>query len=260
MSFPIEPIAREYVYKRFPSASVTEKEKIIGDWKNKMKDSSALVEDFKRRVGDPSGKKILDVGCGNGGVGIAFALAGAYSAGVEIEEDLYLIAKKQVEGYKVNMDLHLYDGTRLPFDTNTFDYATSTSVLEHTSDPVLYLEETVRVLKKGGSLYLGFPNKLWPKETHTGIYFLTYLPSMFRSSLSKMLGRQSLEENNLHFYTYFDLQRMIKKINARYDITIVQEEGQSKSGLKNIIKKILGLFGLSYKAFLPHILVIVKKE
>src|SRR3989344_2705717 len=110
MSFLIESIAREYVYRRFTRASTAEKEKIINDWMNKINDSKALVEDFKDRVGSPSGKKILDVGSGPGGVSIAFALSGAEMYGVDIEKELYDISILHAQSYGVKVDFVLYNG------------------------------------------------------------------------------------------------------------------------------------------------------
>ncbi len=47
----------------------------------------------------------------------------------------------------------------LGFKENTFSVAYSYHVLEHVSDPVQTLHEIHRVLKPGGILFIGFPNK-----------------------------------------------------------------------------------------------------
>jgi len=261
MTFSIEPIAREYVYRRFKLASVPEKEKIIKDWANKIEDSKLLVRDFEERVGKVQRKKILDVGSGPGGVSIAFALAGADMYGVDIEKELYDISLVYAKEYGVKVNFSLYEGSKLPFSDNTFDYAVSVSVIEHTTDPELYLSEILRVTKPGGKLYLGFPNKLAWKETHTGIWFLTYKPGFLRPFIIRMLGRNPLPENNLHFYTYFDLLRILRRVRSGdYSWHLLPEEGKAQKGFKKFVKNMLGFFGLSYKAFLPHILVILEKR
>lgn len=259
MDFKIEKEASNYVYKRFPNASVLEKEKVITDWTNKIKDSDELVKNFTERVGDPKGKLILDAGCGNGGVSIAFSKVGARVFGVEIEKDLYEISKKHAEALGVKPQFYLYDGLKLPFEDNFFDFAVSLSVLEHTDDPVFYLNEILRVTKGGGFLYLGFPNKMWPRETHTQLLFLTYLPKAFRPIYIKLFNRNPLKDNNLHFYDYFDLKKMIKT-GDKYGWSILNEQGKSKGFFKKFIKKVLEFMGLPYKQFLKHILVILKKE
>lgn len=261
MEFSINKIAREYIYKRYPNASVPEKEKYINDWNNKERDSAYLVKDFIKRVGPVSGHKILDVGCGNGGVSIAFARAGAEVYGVEVEQELYEISKIHSESVGLKPSFYLYDGEKLPFNDSFFDYAVSVSVLEHTDDPKHYLKEILRVVKPDGLIYLGFPNKLWPKETHTGLWFLTYTPKFFRPYFIRFFNKNPLEDNNLHFYGYFDLKNILNQISLEgYGWSIVEESGESKNPLKNFIKQILKIFGLHYKVFLPHILLILKKD
>lgn len=263
MAFSIEKIARSYVYNRFPSASILEKEKIIRDWVNKERDARALVRDFKDRIFDPHGKKILDAGSGNGGVSIAFVEAGADVVGIDIEKELYDISIMHASSCNVFPKFILYDGKKIPLNDNSFDGAVSASVLEHTDDPEFYLHEILRVLKPGGMLYLGFPNKLAFRETHTQLLFLTYLPSFLRPWYVRFMKRNPLSDNNLHFYTYFALKRMLKKISSKniqeYIWEIVPERGKSNNIIKKIIRSILNFFGIPYKAFLPHILVILKK-
>ncbi len=261
MLFPIESVAREYMNKRFTRASGPEKEKVVKDWRNKVFDSRALVKDFRERAGDPSSKKILDVGFGNGGVSIAFALAGAKVSGVEVEAELEKIAKFHAEAYGAEVELFLYDGHRLPFSDNSFDYAISVSVLEHTTSPTAHLSEILRVLKPGGKCYLAFPNKFWPKETHTGVWFLTYLPASWRPLALRFLKRSPLAENNLHFYSFFDLQYFIGRVRSGpFFWRMIPERGRSQSGFKKTIKNLLEALGFSYKIFLSHILVILEKN
>ena len=264
MNFSIKTVASDYVKRRFPRASMGEKEKVVADWVNKLRDSEALVADFKKRIGNPKDKKIIDVGCGSGGVSIAFAKAGALVSGIDIEKDLYEIAKAQAKSLDVPVDFFLYDGSKLPFSDSYFDYAVSVSVLEHTDNPVLYLEEIFRVLKPGGFLYLGFPNKLAFRETHTQLLFLTYLPAFLQSFYIRLFHRSPLIDNNLHFYGYFDLKKIITKVNKKtrdkYYCKLIEERGTTKNLIKKLIKNLLKNLGISYKVFLPHILVVLKKS
>jgi len=261
MTFSIKSVAREYIYRRYPKASIPEKEKIVRNWEKKMTDSKSLVEDFRKRVGEVNGKKIIDLGSGNGCISVAFALAGADVHGVEIEQELISMADEYAQSYSVKPQFTLYsDGGSIPYPDGFFDYAISTSVLEHTTYPVKYLSEAFRVIKNNGYFYLGFPNKLWPKETHTGLWFLTYIPGFLRPYTVSFFGKNPLTENNLHFYTYFNMQSMLKKTENNYKWKIIEEKGKSNNLFKKIIKKALLSIGLTYKVFLPHILVVLKKE
>lgn len=260
MKFPIDEISRQYLKERYPRATEAEREKYVRDWSVKIEKSQGILKDFELRIGSVGGKKILDCGSGIGGTAIVFADSGADVTGVEVERELHDIAIKQGEFSKSKAKFILYDGNVLPLNDHSFDSAISVSVLEHTSDPKLYINEILRVLKPGGKLYLAFPNRLWPKETHTGLWLVTYLPLFLIDRVVRLFGRNPLEDNNLHFYTYWSLLKFIKPIiGQKHYFKIIKEGGRSKNLLKLSIRKILRLFGLSYKAFLPHVSVVLEK-
>jgi UDP-glucose 4-epimerase len=259
--FSLPHIAREYIKQRFPRASQAERDKYVKDWVNKVGKSNGVADDFAKRTGtDLADQKILEAGCGNGGMAIAFAQAGAKMVGVEIEPELVEIARAQAAAYNLEAKFEYYDGEHLPFDDGSFDAALSVSVLEHVTDPVNYLTELLRVVKSDGYLYLAFPNRLWPRETHTRLWFVSWLPLGLIDPVVRWFGRNPLADNNLHFYTLWSLKRMLKQTKiADCHWEIVAEEGSSRNPLKNLVKKILGWLGLSYKTFLPHVSVILKK-
>lgn len=54
-----------------------------------------------------------------------------------------------------------WDGIKMPFDSESFETAMATEVLEHCFNPLILLNETFRVLKPGGKFFLTVPF-LWP--------------------------------------------------------------------------------------------------
>lgn len=261
LSFSIKETAKRYIDGRFPNAGIAEKNKVINDWINKIETSKKIAEDFKLRAANPEGLKILDAGSGNGGVSIAFSKAGAEVYGLEIESDLVEIACLNAEADQAGVKFVLYDGVKFPFADGEFDAVLSISVLEHVSNPQNYLNEILRVLKPGGFLYLALPNRLWPRETHTLLWGLAYLPYELAEAMARVFKRSALAENNLHFYTYWQVAGMLKKAEAGVGkFKILEERGVSKSLIKKVIKKAFGIFGLPYKAFLPHIQLVIIKQ
>lgn len=267
MTFDILKVATDYINPRYNRATDYEKQKYINDWVRKVETARKTIPDIEKRAGTLSGKKILDVGSGNGGNVIAFTEVGADAYGIEVEQELFDISLEHIKSFNLEPKIKLYDGFVLPYDDNFFDLAFSASVLEHTDDPKMYLAQVLRVLKQGGKFYLAFPNKLWPKETHTGLWFLTYFPGLLRPLVIKIFHKNPLEDNNLHFYSYSNLMKMIKEINQENKLAnkigvweVVHEEGETKSGKKKIIKNILAFFGLTYKMFMPHVSVILVKR
>lgn len=262
MDFNIDKIASDYINKRFPLCSKAEKEKIIKDWKLKTKSSSYLAEDIVYRLGDLTNKKILDAGSGIGGLSISLTKKRALVTGIDIEEDLFNISLENSRHHNAKIDFVLYNGNRMPFDDCSFDYATSVSVLEHTEDPKLYISEIFRTLKKGGKLYLSFPNRFWPKETHTQLWFISYLPIGIANKVATLLGRNQILENNVHFYSYFYIKNLINKLgkNLDYKISIIKDKGKSENFIKVFIKEFMNFIGINYKVFLSHIIIVVEKK
>ena len=253
----IEVRTREYITKAMAGASNFEREKVVKDWLRKDTIAPKIVEDFTKRAGNPEGKEVLDVGFGNGLTAAAFVSAGAKVAGLEVSEDLAQFAQEVFADRELDANLQLYDGTHFPFENNTFDYAYSVSVLEHTSDPQAVLSEVARVLKPGGKFYLAFPNKLNPKETHTGLWLLSYLPRGVASRVAQLFGRSNLDEYwNLHFISYFKLKQMLRRGHVPFEV----EFDRSGEGLKGLLKRVLASVGIHHSALLPHVMVILRKR
>ena len=65
------------------------------------------------------------------------------------------------------------DGEQLPFSENAFDYVICNQVLEHADNPARFIEEMVRVGKRG---YVETPSMLgelmFPKESHRWVILL----------------------------------------------------------------------------------------
>ena len=66
-------------------------------------------------------------------------------------------------GMKRQADVVYYDGGSFPFADASFDHVISVEVLEHVPDPVQFLSEIARVLRKGGTLILTVP---WSARLH----------------------------------------------------------------------------------------------
>lgn len=233
-----------------------EQDKLAQDWAKKEESARGVVQDFRRRVGDIEDKKILDVGFGNGTYVTAFASSGARVSGVEVNEKLLEMANLSLEEKGVQAALEVYDGLHLPYPSDHFDYAYSLSVLEHMSEPKKVLAEVSRVLKSGGCMYLAFPNRLMPRETHTGVWFLSYLPRGFAAFvLRSVFSRNSIEELNLHFIGYPKFLSLLKGTGL-----YVRMETQGTSGPRSVFKKVLAICGVHFSACLPHIMVILEKR
>ena len=91
----------------------------------------------------PKGSKILDIGCGDGTFAKAFEYLGMEAYGLDISEE----SKHLLNGKLKICDL---SKTPYPFETESFDYIFSKSVVEHLRDPDILIDEAYRLLKPNG--------------------------------------------------------------------------------------------------------------
>jgi SAM-dependent methyltransferase len=107
---------------------------------------------------DSTGKKVLEIGCGDGYGAAYLAQVAAEVIGIDYEEDIILKARDK---YKCrNLIFMDMDAVSLRYQDGSFDVACSFQVIEHIPEEQLplYLSEIKRVLKKGGKFYLSTLN------------------------------------------------------------------------------------------------------
>lgn len=102
-----------------------------------------------------SGDEILDVGCGTGtALAMLTKKAKRKAKGVDVSKSSIKVCRDK----KLNCEY--YDGKKLPFTDSSFKLVGSFNVLEHTDDPIFFLNENLRVVRSGGFLVVVCPNLL----------------------------------------------------------------------------------------------------
>jgi 2-polyprenyl-3-methyl-5-hydroxy-6-metoxy-1,4-benzoquinol methylase len=129
------------------------------------------------------GRRVLDLGCGNGCYTKEMARRAQSVIGVDLE-------LSNLTYFQVPIPRLLSIGENLPFRSSSFDIVTMIEVLEHTADDHAVLAECYRILRPGGYLALFVPNKLYPMESHPchiakhsigrNIPFVSWLPDSLR--------------------------------------------------------------------------------
>lgn len=99
--------------------------------------------------------RILDVGCGAGWSTLMMREAGHDATGL----DLHSSDRVEVRAV-ADVPYTQGDAQHLPFADQTFDAVAMYQVLEHVPEPDLALRECVRVLRRGGRLFVIGPNLL----------------------------------------------------------------------------------------------------
>lgn len=111
-------------------------------------------------LGDVVGKKVLEVGCGNGIYLDIIARMGAEVSGQDISSEYVRNASEYLSKNNIKADIKTGDAARLLFDDNCFDAVFSADFFEHITSEHKnkVMAEVYRVLKPGGVFVIKTPN------------------------------------------------------------------------------------------------------
>jgi 2-polyprenyl-3-methyl-5-hydroxy-6-metoxy-1,4-benzoquinol methylase len=110
-------------------------------------------------------ESVLDVGFGLGyGLNI-LAIKASSVSGIDIDQKVIDYCRNTVLSRNPRLvNLNLYDGYRIPFPDSHFDLVTCIDVLEHVVDYHRFLDELLRVTRKG--IFISTPNRI-PENTNS---------------------------------------------------------------------------------------------
>jgi ubiquinone/menaquinone biosynthesis C-methylase UbiE len=116
---------------------------------------SAKVLAYLDRAGVRVGGRVLDAGCGGGGMPLSFAEEASWVVAIDLVDRFRDAgARLATQHRSTNLQFAQADGQALPFFDAAFDAVLSHAVIEHVADAPRYLRECGRVLKRGGWMYL----------------------------------------------------------------------------------------------------------
>jgi 2-polyprenyl-3-methyl-5-hydroxy-6-metoxy-1,4-benzoquinol methylase len=116
---------------------------------------SAKVIAFLERACVAVRGRVLDAGCGGGGMPLSLAEEVDFVVGIDPAERFQDAGSRLGRERTLhNLRFALADGMYLPFRDGSFDLVLSHAVIEHVADASLYLRECARVLAPSGHVYL----------------------------------------------------------------------------------------------------------
>ena len=158
----------------------------MGQWRAiGARSKAAHVETLTTRAG-VAPKTVVEIGCGDGAVLAEMAARGWVVDGFELAENAARRARERGVARRVES----FDGEHVPAETDAYDLAVLSHVLEHVPDPLPLLKEAARV----------------------GRWVLVEVPLEDNRSARRPAKRKLSEEaGHLHAFNRADVLRLVKQ-------------------------------------------------
>ncbi|MBU1122852.1 MAG: class I SAM-dependent methyltransferase [Candidatus Omnitrophota bacterium] len=159
---------------------------------------------------------VLDVGCGNGGLGSKLKERGIGVIGIERNKSLCSQAAKNLD----NVFLADIESFKLPLSKKSFDCIMYADILEHLIEPKNILENYKEYLKDDGCIIASIPNIR---------YYKVILRLLLGGSWDYM-EHGILDKSHLRFFTLINIKELF--VAAGYQIVEVKRNIVASSGFK----------------------------
>ncbi len=117
----------------------------------KRHNASRLLQDLEKKT---NGRRLLDVGCGQGVLLAEASHQGWDPEGIDVSERFARYAREQF-----NLSVRIGDISSVPFEPESFDVVVLSAILEHLPDPHLALVKVSQALKPNGLVWIDVPNE-----------------------------------------------------------------------------------------------------
>lgn len=192
--------------------------------------------------------QVADIGCNAGTQSLCWLEQGHSVRGVDISRDLVAVARQRNARFGERAAYEVGSATKLPWANDTFDVCLLPELLEHVDDWESCVNEAVRVLKPGGSLYLSTTNVLCPIQQEFNLPMYSWYPGWLKRYYVKRSTTTSPQLVNfasypaVHWFSPYGLKsylaaRGVKSLD-RFDLIDVDNKG---AAAKLIVRAVRGL-------------------
>lgn len=171
-------------------------------------------------------KRILDVGCGEGGLGKLLIDSGRWElSAIELNAE----AAKKAEPYYNKVIVGDVQSIIFPYPKNYFDCIVCGDVLEHLYDPWITLEKLTDYLEVNGDIIISLPN-----IRHYKVLKKLVIGGRWEYKASGILDR-----SHIRFFTLIEMEIMLQ--NAGLRVKYMQRVIRGRSYMRFLNKLLFGL-------------------
>ena len=174
-------------------------------------------------LGEVAGRRVLDVGCGEGALAVDLQRRGALVTAVDPSRTMIVAARERARNADGPITLVQAQGEQLPFATAGFDIVLAKTVLCFVGDGQPFVSEMARVLKPGGRFVIGELNKWssWAAQRRLRAWSGSTLwqRGRFRTpgELVRLAQCAGLQVETVKGAVYYPRLQAAARLMARYD-------------------------------------------
>lgn len=174
-------------------------------------------------IGNVAGRRVLDVGCGEGALAVKLCQAGALVTAVDPNRNMLTAAQSRVRTEGCSVSLTQAADEQLPFVATSFDVVLAKTVLCFVKEAQSMVDEMARVLRHGGRFVIGELHKWrsWAAQRRLRAWLGSALRrrGRFRTAgeLRRLAMASGLKVETVQGAIYYPRMTVAVRLMAQYD-------------------------------------------
>jgi 2-polyprenyl-6-hydroxyphenyl methylase/3-demethylubiquinone-9 3-methyltransferase len=165
----------------------------------------------------PDGRpiRVADIGCGAGTFSRIWAQAGCEVDGIDVNRGLVEVAIERANAERLPLRFFTGSAESLPWPDGRYDVVVMPELLEHVPQWQACLAEAVRVLGRGGILYLSTTNRLCPVQQEFQLPLYSWYPAPLKRRclrLAMSTRREWVNHAQFPAVNWFDPYRLASSL------------------------------------------------
>ena len=184
-------------------------------------EASRCFAPWKRLPFDPiidfdslSGKRVLEIGIGNGSHALLLAQHSKEFVGIDLTEYAVKSTGRRMEVFGLNnATIQQMSAEKLEFPDNHFDFVWSWGVIHHTADTNAALREIYRVLTPGGSATLMvYYRSFWYTYVYAGFFHGVLRGYWLKERSLHSVVQRTIDGAIARFYSFPEWKRAVRAV------------------------------------------------